>query len=145
MDSTASSRRVAGLIEAHLDHLLDQTGLRAIAQVPWYHQLPQGAQANMFRQDYQAVVRMLLTDDMVALRTFLDETVPPRLSQGAPATGLITAASLMETEIGQLVVAELGDDPARAAETMRRVAVVIKNMRMIISGINLRLLTQSTM
>src|SRR5436309_2910858 len=102
MDGTANSRRVAGLIEARLDHLVEQTGRRAAAQVPWYHDLPQAAQAALFRQDYQALIRMLRTDDMAALRTYLDQVIPLRLNRGAPATGLITAAGLMETEVGQL-------------------------------------------
>jgi hypothetical protein len=144
MDGTANSRRVAELIEAHLDQLLEQTGLHVADQVPWYHDLPQLSQNALFRQDYQALIRMLLTDDIAALRTYLDQAIPARLNRGAPATGLITAAGLMEIELGQLVAAEMADDPARAADTMRRVASVIKNMRMIISGINLRLLMQST-
>jgi hypothetical protein len=141
MDSTASIRQAAILITTHLDSLVARTLQIAVAQVPWYHNFAEAELAQMFRRDYQALAEVLGNNNMAALRTYVEQTGMARIAQGASAPELITIATLLEAGVSHLIATEMGTASTQAAEATRRVQMVIKNMRMILSGINLRLLT----
>ncbi|HMA34538.1 MAG TPA: hypothetical protein VKY74_08655 [Chloroflexia bacterium] len=142
MDGTANSSRAAELVVAHLESLVARTLPAACSQVPWYRSLPAAVLQEMFRHDYEALAAMLASNDMAALRAYVEQTGIERIGKGASAPALIAAAALLENEVSQLIAVEMAPDHASAIAATRRVQLITKNVRMILSGINLRLLTQ---
>ena len=130
---------LAQLIRTQSAVLIEHTVEQACAQVPWYRTLPPEALHRMFNQDYQALARVLESNDTAALRVYVVETGEQRLQTGAPAESLIAVATLIEENVRRLVDRELAGDPTAAHDATRRVQIVTRNIRMILSGINLRM------
>ena len=129
------------LILNHCAQLTHRTAEQARAQVPWYRNLAPDALDRMFTGDYQRLAQTLQTNDMVALRTYVEQTGQERLQMGAPAESLIAVATLMEENVRRLIDMELATNPMIARDATRRVQSTIRNIRMILSGLNLRRLT----
>ena len=129
------------LILQHCAQLTNRTGEQACAQVPWFRTLAPDALERMFTEDYQQLARMLQTNDVGMLRTYIEQAGQARLQMGAPAESLIAAAALMEENLRRLIDAELVAYPPAAKDATRRVQMATRNVRMILSGLNLRRLT----
>lgn len=129
------------LILGHSTQLATRTVEQAWAQVPWYRTLSPATLDRMFLSDYQQLAEMLQTNDVMALRTYIEQTGQERLQMGAPAESLIAVAALMEENLRRLIEDDLKAHPVVAREATRRVQTIIRNIRMILSGLNLRRLT----
>jgi hypothetical protein len=134
---------LAELIRSHNDALTERTVEQACAQIPWYRTLSAGAIRRMFKQDYQALAQMLESNDTATLRAYVNQTGEQRIKLGAPAESLIAVATLIEENVRRLIDRELKADPALARDATRRVQIITKNIRMILSGINLRLIVDA--
>jgi hypothetical protein len=129
------------LILQHCPQLTTRTMEQACAQVAWFRTLAPTTLERMFTEDYQQLAQMLQTNDVGMLRTYIEQTGQARLQMGAPAESLIAAAVLMEENLRRLIDAELAPYPLAARDATRRVQTAIRNVRMILSGLNLRRLT----
>src|SRR5690348_9190273 len=134
---------LAQLIRTQSAGLIERTVEQACAQVPWYRTLAPDAIQRMFTQDYQALAQVLESNDNAALRVYVVETGEQRLETGAPAESLIAVATLIEENVRRLIDRELASDPTAIHDATRRVQIVTKNIRMILSGINLRRLVNA--
>ncbi len=139
---SANTDWAARLIDSHRDALTERALDLARAQIPWYHSQSPDTLRRMFSDDYRALAQVLRTNDTAALRTHIEQVATECIHRGAPAAGLIAMASLLEESVRALIEREAAN-PAVAAEATRRVQVITKNISMILSGVNLRLLTQS--
>jgi hypothetical protein len=137
------SAALAQLILANHGALTERAVEQARAQVPWHRTLAPGPLHRMFTQDYRALAEMLESNDTAALRAYVIQTGEQRIQMGAPAESLIAGATLIEENVRWLIDRELAADPAVAREATRRVQIATKNIRMILSGINLRLLVNA--
>jgi len=138
----ATGEWLAALILDHLDLLAAEATATALAQVPWYQTFPPAAVREMFRESYRALAQVFPTHDITPMRNYVEEVITERLRSGAPAEGLIAVATILEDEIHRLIERDSRDNPRRGADAARQLMAVTKNMRMIMSGINLRLLTE---
>jgi len=129
------------LILRHGPQLTHRTVEQACAQVPWFRSLSPDLLDRMFTGDYQRLAQMLQSNDVATLRTYIEQTGEERLEMGAPAESLIATAALMEENVRRLIDTELAPYPNVARDATRRVQAAIRNIRMILSGLNLRRLT----
>ena len=141
MDEAEGRSQVAEQIERQGEMLVAWAAARANAQIPFYCELPSTAVEQMFRDDFQAIAAVLDAPDLVQLRSYVEASTTQRIVAGAPATVLIAGATLLEDGVRYLIESDSDLDTVAPTEAMRRVQMVVKNMRMIVSGINLRLLT----
>jgi hypothetical protein len=132
---------VAQTILAHLNTLADQARARSAAQIPWYQAQSPDLVREMFVRDFQALARVLDTNDNNGLRIYTEQACAERISRGAPAAALISGATLIEDVLGPLLY-DQAPGPPQAAEATRRVQSVTRNIRMILSAINLQLVNQ---
>jgi hypothetical protein len=95
----------------------------------------------MFTGDYRRLAQVLQTNDVATLRTYIEQTGQERLEMGAPAERLIAIAALMEENVRRVIDTELAPYPNVARDTTRRVQAAIRNIRMILSGLNPRRIT----
>jgi hypothetical protein len=95
----------------------------------------------MFTGDYRRLAQVLQTNDVATLRTYIEQTGQERLEMGAPADRLIAIAALMEENVRRVIDTELAPYPNVARDTTRRVQAAIRNIRMILSGLNPRRIT----
>src|SRR5690349_8566389 len=123
------------LILSHCAQLTDRTVEQARAQVPWYQTLAPDLVRRMVNQDYQMLAQMLQNNDVAALRAYIERTGLQRLQTGAQAENLIAVAVLMEENVRRLIDTELLAYPAPARDATRRVQSLIRNIRMILSGL----------
>jgi hypothetical protein len=133
----------AAPLPASLEPLVTRTVARLRSQVRWYQTLDPPVLQEMVRQDYQALGEALATNDMVVFRRYVEQSGEARLRAGAPAASLIAGISLLEEEV-LFFWAFGGTDPAGQGESTRQLQSILRNMRMILSGVNLRLLTATT-
>lgn len=131
------------LILAHLDTLAAEAVAMAQAQVPWYSTLPAPAVHTVFVNTFQALAATCAAEDVGPMRTYVERVVVDRLNNGAPAEGLIALATLLEGTIHRLINRDGSGDPLRAAQASRQLMAYTKSLRMLMSGINLRLLIQT--
>lgn len=132
---------VAQTILAHLNTLADQARARSSAQIHWYQAQSPDLVHEMFVRDYQALAQVLDTNDNNGLRIYTEQACAERIGRGAPAAALISGATLIEDILGPLLYAQAAG-PAQATEANRRVQSITRNIRMILSAINLQLLNQ---
>src|SRR4051794_37699824 len=130
---------LAQLIRTHSTQLTRRAVEQARAQVPWYRTLPPDAVQQMFAQDYQALAQALQSNDVAPLRAYVEQMGEERIHSGASAESMIAVATLIEESVRWLIDQELATYPAEARDATRRVQTLTKNIRMILSGINLRL------
>ena len=141
MQATDPAEWLADLILAHLSQLTAQATAHARAQVPWYQAQPEARIHNLLAGDYRALAVALRANDIPGLRVHVERVTQDCIRSGAPAIELIQVAELVEAEVRILIEADLTENSALAADAMRRMQTLTKNIRMIISAINLRLLT----
>ena len=126
------------LILRHSAQLTDRTVEQVRAQVPWYQDQTPDVVRRMVNQDYQMLAQMLQNTDVVTLRAYIEKTGLDRLQTGAQAENLIAVAALMEENVRRLIDTEMLANPTLARDATRRVQSLIRNIRMILSGLNLR-------
>ncbi len=129
------------LILQHTPVLARRTAAQACAQMPWYRSQAPNLLDHMFARDYQQLAQMLQSADVATLRTYIEQSGEERLQMGASAESLIAVAALMEENVRRLIDTELSGSPTVAKDATRRVQAAIRNIRMILSGLNLRRLT----
>ena len=76
------------------------------------------------------------------MRAHMEQAITERLRQGAPVEGILQLSTLLEAGITDLIHRETQADPVRVASAERLLVMTSKNLRLIISGINLRLLSK---
>ena len=133
---------LAALISTNADHLARLAVMTARAQVPWYRSIDPDRLQVLFVRAYQALAQTFSSGELTPLRSYIDQVIPQRLRDGAPAEGLIQVATLLEAGVQQLIAQERATDPVRATAAERQLSTVVKSMRLLISGINLRLLNK---
>ena len=134
---------LSDLILAHLDSLANEAVAIAQAQVPWYSTLPTPAVHRIFVTTYQMLAATCAADDVLPMQIYVERVIEDRISSGAPAEGLIALATLLEGTIHRLINRESTADPLRAAQASRQLMSYTKSLRMLMSGINLRLLIKT--
>jgi hypothetical protein len=130
---------LAQLMFTHDALLIHRTVEQAQAQVPWYRTLAPDTLHRMFVRDYQALVQALQSNDSSTLRTYVEQMGEERIVMGATAENLIASVTLIEESVRWLIDRELAPYPVAARDATRRVQTITKNIRMILSGINLRM------
>lgn len=126
------------LILNHCSQLTCRTAEQARAQVPWYRSLPPDTLDRMVSEDYQRLAQTLQSNDLYALRTYIEQTGQERLQMGAPAESLIAVATLMEANVRRLIDTEWAIYPLLAHDATRRMQATTRNIGMILRGLNLR-------
>jgi hypothetical protein len=96
----------------------------------------------MLATSYTMLAQTLLTGDITPMRTHMEQAITERLSQGAPVEGILQLSTLLEAGVRDLILRETTADPTRVAAAERLLVMTSKNLRLIISGINLRLLSK---
>ncbi len=140
--SKAGGLWLSDLILTHLDSLATEAVAIAQAQVPWYQTLPMSVALEIFVNTYRALAETCAADDVEPMRTYVSQVIEDRIRGGAPAEGLIALATLLEGTIHRLINRESSADPLWAAQVSRQLMGQTKSIRMLMSGINLRLATQ---
>ena len=133
---------LATLILNNADHLARMAVMTARAQVPWYRSIDPDRLQVLFVRAYQALALSFSTGGIAPMRSYIEQVIPQRLQDGAPAEGLIQVATLLEAGVQQLIARERAADPAQVSGAERQLSTVVKSMRLVISGINLRLLNK---
>lgn len=130
---------LAQLMLTHSALLIHRTVEQARAQVPWYRTLPPETLQRMFARDYQALAQALQSSDITVLRAYVEQMGEERILMGATAESIIAVMTLIEESMRWLIDRELAAYPTEARDATRRVQTITKNIRMILSGLNLRL------
>jgi len=138
---TLAGAWLSDLIRANLPGLTDYAVTVARAQVPWYRTVPPEQLQGMFATTFRMLAQTLLTGDIAPMRGHMEQAITERLSQGAPVEGILQLSTLLEAGIRDLIRQQQGADPQRVAGAERLLVMTCKNLRLIISGINLRLLS----
>ena len=139
---TLAGAWLSDLIRANLPSLVAYATTVARAQVPWYRNLPPEQLEVMFTTTYRMLAQTLLTGDIGPMRGHMEQAITERLLQGAPVEGILQLATLLEVGVHDLMARQVGADPDRVAGAERLLVMTSKNLRLIISGINLRLLSK---
>jgi hypothetical protein len=132
---------VSELIKANLDELATEAVTLAQAQVTLYSRLSTEVVKDMFTTTYRALADTLDSGSIEPMRAHMEVVIPSRIQSGASAESLIALATLLEGTVHRLILREQ-PDPLVAAEASRSLMAQTKNARLILTGINLRLLTQ---
>jgi len=141
--SKATGLWLSELILAHLEPLASEAVAIAQAQVPWYQALSAPAVQAIFATTYRILAETCATDDVTPMQTYVERVIVDRIHSGVPAEALIALATLLEGTIHRLINRESTADPLRAAQASRQLMGHTKNVRMLMSGLNLRLLMQT--
>lgn len=139
---TLAGAWLSDLIRANLIGLVDYAVTVARAQVPWYRDVPPEQLEGMFTVSYRMLAQTLLTGDINPMRAHMEQVITERLRQGAPVEGILQLSTLLEVGVRDLMERQVGAEPARVAGAERLLVTTSKNLRLIISGINLRLLSK---
>jgi hypothetical protein len=126
-------------IHAERAALVAQTTQRLRAEVPWFQRLPVEGVRVLVEEDIGTLDHLLTMPDARTARNLVAEAGLLRLRSGAPATDLIAAASLLGEEIEALIL-QAFTDPVAANAASRRLQSATRNIRMILSGVNLQML-----
>lgn len=133
---------VAELIRINLDELATEAVTLAQNQVALYNRLPTEVVKDIFATTFRALADTLDSGTIEPMRAHMEVVIPSRIQSGASAESLIALATLLEGTVHRLILREQ-PDPMVAAEASRSLMAQTKNARLILTGINLRLLTQS--
>lgn len=139
---TLAGAWLADLIRSNLFSLSESAMTVARAQVPWYHNVPPEQLQTMFSTTYWMLGQTLLTGDISPMRGHMEQAITERLRQGAPVEGILQLSTLLEAGVIELIHHQQGVEPLRVASAERLLVMTSKNLRLIISGINLRLLSR---
>jgi hypothetical protein len=139
---TLAGAWLSDLIRANLSSLTEYATTVARAQVPWYRSVPPEQLQGMFATTYQILAQTLLSGDIAPMRGHMEQAITERLRQGAPVEDILQLSTLLEAGVADLIRHQPGADPQRVAGAERLLVMTSKNMRLIISGINLRLLSR---
>lgn len=126
-------------IQAERPALVSQTTERLRVEVPWFQRLPAAIITGWIEEDIAALNQLLTAPDGRAARQQVTAIGSARIRAGAPATDLIAAASILAEEVQALILRAF-DDPSTAGAASRRLQSATKNIRMILSGVNLQML-----
>lgn len=130
------------LILAHLDPLAAQAVTTAQAQVPWYREIGRDRLHTVFKAAYATLATIFPANDLTPMRQYMEQVIAERLQQGAPAEGLIHVATILEAGVLALIDQEREAAPQHTVAATRQMQVATKNLLLIISGINLRVLSK---
>ncbi|HMA36473.1 MAG TPA: hypothetical protein VKY74_18595 [Chloroflexia bacterium] len=139
---TPTGTWLAELILSHLDELAATLGEAARRDIPLYRAMEPAVVHPLFAALYQVLAQTLAAGDMAPMRTYLQHVTVSRIRDGAAAASFIKLAEISDATVDRLVQRELPHDPAFAAEALRQVHTVSQNVRLILSEINLQLLSQ---
>ncbi len=139
---TLSGAWLSDLIRSNLTSLTTYAVTVARAQVPWYRTVPPEQLEVMFTTSYRVLAQTLLTGDISPMRGHMEQAITERLRQGAPVEGILQLSTLLEVGVRDMMARQAGADPDRIAGAERLLVMTSKNLRLIISGINLRLLSK---
>jgi hypothetical protein len=139
---TLAGAWLSDLIRSNLTSLAVNATTVARAQVPWYRNVPPEQLRGMLATSYTMLAQTLLSGDITPMRTHMEQVITERLSQGAPVEGILHLSTLLEAGVTDLIHRDPQVDPARVAAAERLLVMTSKNLRLIISGINLRLLSK---
>jgi hypothetical protein len=139
---TLAGAWLSDLIRSNLISLAVNATTVARAQVPWYRNVPPEQLQGLLATSYTMLAQTLLTGDITPMRAYMERAITERLSQGAPVEGILQLSTLLEAGVRDLILRETTADPTRVAAAERLLVMTSKNLRLIISGINLRLLSK---
>jgi hypothetical protein len=138
--STTRGPWIAALIEANLDALAVEAAAEGCRRIPFYRTLPRAELEQGYRTSWQ-MQATAFNGDLAPLRNHMRAIVTARVESGATVGDMMDAADLMR----DVLIARIRATPAPAAtpihEAIRQVEALHTTLRMLISGINLQLLT----
>lgn len=132
---------LADLVLHNIDALADELATVARQRFPLYAALPPEQVLPLFVALYQVVAQSLAQADIAPLRTYFEQVTARRIRAGASADGFIQLAAISQEALDRLIARESADNPERAAAARHAYSTIITNTRLILSEINLRLLT----
>jgi hypothetical protein len=138
--TTAGGPWIAALIEANLDALAVEAAAEGCERIPFYRTLPRGELEQGFRYSWQMQASAFYGDPL-PLRNHMRAIVTARVESGATIADMMDASDLMRDLLVARIHAALAPRPTH--EAVRQVEALHKTLRMLISGINLQLLTMA--
>lgn len=140
---TSTNTWLTELVQTNLDILAARAADAARARVSWYRNIPPERLHTMFATTYGVLAEVFPADNLTPLRLYMDAVITERIRSGATALDLLDVIAIIESELIRLIDAQTDVPAARRLEASRQTTTIIRNMRMILSSINLRLLTQA--
>jgi len=141
MQDSATGTWIAALISTNLETLASETATAVFQRVPFYRSLGAAGVQAAFADILMVLTQVFPAGDLQPLSLYLERVVPRRLVSGAAADALIEATAIIDDQLCRLISREMEDQSARIAEAIRSIHAVNHAQRMMISEINLRLLT----
>ncbi len=131
---------LAASITAHSAVLAGDLGAFAQQQVPFYSTIDRARLLAGMQRYFEARARAIADTDMAPLRAYLEQTLSAQIQQGAEGAIYIGLINHADDLVAALIAHEApnaaqGDDARRTARSTSR------NARLIVSEINLKLLT----
>jgi hypothetical protein len=139
--STATGPWLAALIQAHIEDLAEALGEAARRDIPFYQAIPPQQVQHLFRALYQAVAATVEAGDLLPMRTHLEQITAARIRAGVAASSYIALVPLSQANLLALIERDGSSDRALKADAIRVVQSIHTNARLMLSEINLRLLS----
>lgn len=130
----------AALIRDHLPALVDDMLQWARADNPREFPPDRATDHEQFTRFYSVLAQTLDTSDTQIARAIYERMAEERLRTKVPATAIIRLVDHGNEVLSQMIAAQQ-PDPALAAEATRQMRAVLATCRMILSKVNIQLLT----
>src|SRR5690242_13318438 len=134
---------LANLVMDHADDLSAHLAATVQRQIPFYATWERERINQAINLFCQSLAQVFATGDMAPVRVYLERLVGARLGQRTAGTDYIWLLDRLEESMRALIERQAGD-PRRLNEAHRLVRSTSRNARLIISEINLQLLTRAS-
>ncbi len=132
---------LAALIRRHQAALAAELAAVAQQTIPFYHRTPHATLEASFARFYAALATAA-AGDLDPLRSYLTTVVAVRLAAGVEAQQFIALAQLTTGGVRGLIEAERATQPDHASLATQQFTGLLMTIRLILSEVNLRRLTQ---
>ncbi len=140
--TTTTGPWIAALIETNLDRLAAEAATEGRVRIPFYRTLPLASLQDGFRTSWQ-MQAAAFGGNHAPLRAHMLAIVTARVESGASIIDMLDAADLMRDLLTACVHATTDAGSGPHHEVIRQVEALHKTLRMLISAINLQLLTST--
>jgi hypothetical protein len=134
---------LANLLLAHIDELATRLADASRRDIPLYAAMDPAVVHQLYVQLYRVIAQSFAEASITPMRTHLTQVTATRMRDGAAAVAIIMLAAISRDEMQRFIDREAAGDPVRAAEATRLATTLNNNVRLIMSEINLRLLSEN--